>query len=102
MDQQERSLEIAFDRANATVGVRGVVDAPAAHNLREFVELVLRTGVRRLVVDLTEVEVLHTVGVRELDDGVRAARACGVVVEVRAPDGCVARRVLDLVDRTPR
>ncbi|MFW6775804.1 STAS domain-containing protein [Nocardioides sp. CPCC 205120] len=102
MDQQERSLEITFDLASATVCVRGVVDVRGARNLRGFLEMAALTDVRRLVVDLAEVEQLHPAGVRELDGGVRVAHALGIAVEVRAPEGSVARRVLDHAGRPLR
>ncbi|MDN7122465.1 hypothetical protein INN71_13820 [Nocardioides sp. ChNu-153] len=91
-------FEIRLEPDGSVLHVRGVVDQLSGPDLREFLEARVG-GSGPLTVDLADVDILLAAGLRELDAGVRSVRERGALVDVRAPEGTMAHRVLDVARR---
>lgn len=91
----------AYDRDGARViGVAGEIDLSNAHDLMEEVGVAVRSGVARVVVDLSAVTFLDSSGIAVLFRLAERMRLSRQELRLVVPEGTTIRRVLELTKVT--
>lgn len=85
------------DGAHRFVRVTGSIDVSTAGRLADRIDVATRGGLHPVAIDLTDVDVLASAGVRVLFGARDRLAANGHQLDLVAGDGCAARTVLDLV-----
>lgn len=93
-----RDLLIENDRQPRRITVRGVVDLTTAHDLCARIDAAQAPPPTALLLDLDGVELLPARVVGLIDGAVRRAESRDISVSLVAHEGCLARRVLDVLD----
>ena len=87
----------SFGSAGVLVRIAGEIDMATTPELVDSLLRAAESGVRRLVVDLSEVSFMGAAGIHALEEGQAAIRHRGGELAVVAPSG-LPRRVLDVTD----
>lgn len=94
-------FRVDIDAVNGVVGLAGVLDDVTVRGLDDAVLVAARaTGTRgpcRVVVDLSDADLLSAAATRLLEASVVAAAERSITVRFDAPVGCAAYRVLAVV-----
>jgi anti-anti-sigma factor len=89
-------FDVEFDESTRTLAVSGEVDESAALALRDALSASTETYQRPVVVDLTSVGFLPSVAVGVLAKAMQQATRAGHPIELRAEEGSIAQRVLQV------
>ncbi len=92
----ERPLSLSFDPADQILYVGGFVDELSGVALRDAVRKHSREYTEPLVVDLTDVDFLPSLGVGVLAVALRTAEENNVSLELVTKDGTVSQQVLNI------
>ncbi|WP_170981483.1 STAS domain-containing protein [Nocardioides dongxiaopingii] len=89
-------FEVEFDESTQILAVSGEVDESTAVALRDALDAATATYQRSVVVDLSSVGFLPSVGVGVLAKALQRATGAGHPIELRAEAGSIAQRVLQV------
>jgi anti-anti-sigma factor len=97
VSMEETPFETLPIREASTLVVMGCVDEDKVDQLRNTLNLVCADGSGQdVIVDLTQVEFLPSLAIGVLIGAMKRCAAAGRGMQLIAPEGTIARRVLDL------
>ncbi len=92
----ERPLSLSYDADDKTLLVGGFVDEMSGLALRDAIAKRSQDFTEALVVDLSDVDFLPSLGVGILAVAMRKAGEHGTTIELTAEQGTVAQQVLNI------
>ena len=93
---QERPLSLSFDSDARTLFVGGFIDELSGGALRDALRKYSGDYSERLLVDLSDVDFLPSLGVGVLAVAIRTAADNNVALELATTDGTVSQQVLNI------